>query len=215
MSALIDITGNKYGMLTVIRRVENAPKGVARWECRCDCGNVAIVRGRNLKNGSVKSCGCLIGVSNKSRSTHGMSRTRLYQVWINIKARCYHESHPAYKSYGARGVKMCNEWLNSFEAFAEWSLSNGYRDELTIERVDNNGDYEPENCKWIRLGEQAKNRRSNIMITYQSETHNLSEWCEKYKKDYRLVYNRIHKNKWDFERAMFEPVHVEKRNRRD
>lgn len=215
MSAFIDITGNKYGMLTVMHRTENAPRGVARWECKCDCGNIVIVRGGNLKNGAVKSCGCLKSISNKSRSTHDMSGTRLYQSWINMKRRCYYKAHPAYKDYGARGIKVCDEWRNSFKNFAEWSLANGYTDNLTIERVDNDKDYEPYNCKWVNLGDQANNRRSNVKITYNNETHNLSEWCKRLNKDYALVYNRIHKNKWDFERAISEPVHIEKRNRKD
>lgn len=215
MSTLIDITGNKYGMLTVIRRVENAPKGVARWECRCDCGNIVIVRGGNLKNGAVKSCGCLKGIANKKRSKHNMTGTRLYQIWINIKSRCYRKKNPFYKDYGARGIKMCAEWRDSFESFAEWALSNGYQDDLTIERINNDLDYRPNNCKWIGIGDQANNRRSNIKITYKNETHNLSEWCKIYGVNYDLVYNRIHNKHWDFERAMFEPVHAEKRNRKE
>lgn len=215
MTAFIDIKGNKYGKLTVIRRAENAPKGIARWECKCDCGNVVTVRGNNLKSGEVKSCGCLIGANNKERATHKMSKTRLYRTWAAIKARCYYKSQPAYKSYGARGIKMCDEWLNSFEAFAEWALSNGYKDDLTIERIDNDKGYAPDNCKWISLGEQANNRRSNIKITYQGETRNLFQWCRKFGKDYYSVHNRMYKLGWDFERAIFEPVHVEKRNRKE
>ena len=215
MSSLIDITGNKYGMLTVTRRVENAPKGVARWECKCECGNTVIVRGGNLKNGAVKSCGCLIDIKNKKRSTHNMAGTRLYQIWQNIKSRCYNEKNQMYKAYGARGIKMCDEWYSSFDTFAKWSLSNGYQDDLTIERIDNDKGYTPENCTWISIEEQANNRRSNIKITHNGETHNLCQWCKIYGKDYRLVYNRIHKNGWSFERAMFEPVHAEKRNRKE
>ena len=215
MNALIDITGNKYGMLTVVRRAESAPKGITRWECRCDCGNTVVVRGGNLKNGAVKSCGCLINIANKNRSTHGMSGSRLYQEWVNIKARCYNKNSKAYKRYGARGIGMCQDWFDSFDVFAEWALSNGYSDNLTIERIDNDKGYMPDNCKWISKGDQANNRGSNISISYNGETHNLSEWCHIYDKDYRLVYNRIHKNKWDFERAMFEPIHIEKRNRKE
>lgn len=215
MNALIDITGNKYGKLTVIRRAESAPKGITRWECKCDCGNVVIVRGGNLKNGAVKSCGCLISTNNKNRSTHGMSGSRLYQDWANIKSRCYNPKNPAYKRYGARGITMCCDWYNSFDAFAKWALSNGYKDNLTIERIDNDKGYSPDNCKWISKGEQAGNRGSNISISFNGETHNLSEWCKIYQKNYQLVYNRIHKYKWTFERAIFEPVHIEKRNRKD
>jgi hypothetical protein len=110
---------------------------------------------------------------------------------------------------------MCDEWLNSFETFAEWALSSGYRDDLTIERIDNDKDYSPDNCKWISLGEQANNRRSNITITYKGETRNLSEWCKLYGKDYRFVHNRMRKLGWGFERAILEPVHTEKRNRKE
>lgn len=215
MSALIDITGNKYGKLTVLRRVENAPKGKARWECRCDCGNVVIVRGGDLKYGTVKSCGCLRSNTIARCTTHGMSKTRLYQTWANIKERCCNKRHPAYSLYGGRGIAVSEEWKNSFEAFASWALSNGYRDDLTIERIDYNKGYMPENCRWISMSEQANNRRSNVSITFNNETHNLSEWCKIYGKEYNLVYNRIHKNKWNFERAMFEPVHIEKRNRKE
>jgi len=211
MSAFIDKTGKKYGKLTVIRRAENAPGGIARWECLCECGKTTIVRGGNLSCGAVKSCGCLTG----GKTTHNMSKTRLYREWASIKGRCYYKSQVGYKSYGARGIKMCDEWLNSFETFAEWALSNGYKDDLTIERIDNEKDYSPDNCKWISLGEQANNRRSNIAITYKGETRNLSEWCKIYGKDYRFVHNRMRKLGWDFERAILEPVHVEKRNRKD
>lgn len=110
---------------------------------------------------------------------------------------------------------MCAEWRDSFESFAEWALSNGYQDDLTIERINNDLDYRPNNCKWIGIGDQANNRRSNIKITYKNETHNLSEWCKIYGVNYDLVYNRIHNKHWDFERAMFEPVHAEKRNRKE
>lgn len=215
MSALIDITGNKYGMLSVLRRVQNAPNGVARWECKCDCGNVVIVRGGNLKNGAVKSCGCLRHDIGARTKTHGMSKTRLYQTWANMKERCCCKNNPAYGTYGGRGIMICDDWNNSFEAFAKWALSNGYQDDLTIERIDYNKGYTPENCKWISKSDQANNRRSNVKITFNNETHNLSEWCKMYGKNYYLVYNRIHKNKWDFERAILEPVHIEKRNRKD
>lgn len=110
---------------------------------------------------------------------------------------------------------MCQEWQYSFEAFAEWALNNGYKDDLTIERIDNNKDYSSDNCKWIPLLEQAKNRRTNLMFSHGGETHNLSEWCNKLGMDYRLVHNRIRRNKWSFERALFEPVHVEKRSRKE
>ena len=215
MSALIDLTGNKYGLLTVISRSENAPNGVAVWKCKCECGNITFVRGNNLKSGGVKSCGCLRKIVNKRRTTHNMSKTRLYREWTSIKARCCYNSQKGYKSYGKRGIKVCDEWVDSFETFASWATSTGYQDDLTIERIDNNKGYNPDNCKWIPLSEQSKNRRSNILVEYNGEIHNLSEWCKAFGVDYRLVHNRIYKNGWSFERAMFEPIHVEKRNRKE
>lgn len=215
MSTLIDLTGNKYGKLTVIGRQPNAPCGVTVWECKCDCGNTKNVRGNNLKSGAVKSCGCLLKEAPKLRATHNMSETRLYREWASMKARCSYSSQACYKSYGARGIKVCEEWEHSFSDFAGWALSHGYNDGLTLERIDVDKGYSPNNCKWITLGEQANNRRTNVLITYQGETLNLSQWCKRFGKDYRLVHNRMRKNGWSFEKAMFEPVHVEKRNRKE
>lgn len=214
MSKLIDITGKRYGMLTVLEREKDYKEGKTYWRCKCDCGNIAIVWGGNLRNGQTKSCGCLrILAGQENNKKHNMSKTRLYNIWAGIKARCCHKSQPAYKSYGGRGIKMFDDWKDSFENFSKWAFLRGYDDTMTIERIDVNGDYCPENCKWIPFSEQAKNRRSNILFEYNGETHCLSKWCEIYQKDYDFVYNRIHKNKWSFERAMFEPVHTEKRNK--
>jgi len=214
MSKLIDLTGNKYGMLTVVCREKNLSDGFTAWRCLCECGNTKIVRGANLKRGSTKSCGCLSQKLRHERAKHSMSGTRLYNIWGGIKSRCYRKNQPSYKSYGGRGIKMCTDWKDSFENFSKWALSNGYDESMTIERIDVNGDYCPENCKWIPLSEQARNRRSNILYEYNGETHCLTEWCERYNKDYYLVRNRIKKDKWSFERAMFEPVHSEKRNKK-
>ena len=215
MSKLIDLTGNKYGKLTVISRQPNAPHGVTVWKCKCDCGNTTNVRGNNLKSGAVKSCGCLLKEAPKSNATHNMSKTRLYKEWASMKARCSYSSQPGYKSYGARGIKVCEEWEKSFLAFAEWALSHGYNDVLTLERIDIDKGYAPDNCTWITLGEQSNNRRTNVRITYCGETLNLSQWCKLFGKDYRRVHNRMKKSGWSFERAMFEPVHAEKRNRKE
>lgn len=214
MSKLIDITGNKYGKLTVICREANTNEGASTWRCQCECGNTVVVRGANLRKGTTKSCGCLSKMVCQKRAKHNMVGTRLYNIWGNMKARCCRKTQPSYNYYGGRGIKICDEWKNSFENFLKWALSNGYTDSMTIERIDVNGDYCPENCKWSTPSEQAKNRRSNILINYNGETHCLSEWCEIYGKDYYLVRDRIKKDKWDFSRAMFEPVHIEKRNKK-
>lgn len=210
MSRLIDITGNKYNKLTVVKRVNKPNEKSVIWECLCDCGNTTYVRGKNLKNGAVKSCGCLLK-SNKSSIRHNMSKTRLYRTWANIKGRCYIPSCKAYKNYGLRGITMCDEWKNSFESFMEWALNNGYNDTLSIERIDVNKGYYPDNCTWIPLNEQQKNRTINLNINYNGETKILAEWCRELGKPYKQIHNRIYKLGWSFERAITEPVHTEKR----
>lgn len=212
MSRLIDLTGKKFNRLTVVERAENAEGGIAVWKCKCDCGNTTFVRGGNLKSGAVKSCGCLRHEA--QNKTHDMSKTRLYREWASIKSRCVYKSSKTFKSYGGRGITICDEWMNSFEVFRDWALSHGYADNLTIERVDNDGNYCPENCKWIPKKEQARNRRSCYSITYNGKTQNLVDWCNELNLDYKMIHNRIHKLSWNFERAISEPIHIEKRNRK-
>lgn len=208
----LDLRGKRFNRLVVIERVENTPNGQTAWKCQCDCGNITIVRRGNLISGEVKSCGCL--VKENVHHTHRMSKSRLYQEWAGIKARCVYKSRTTYNHYGARGIKMCDEWVNSFEAFRDWAFENGYSDNLTIERIDVNGDYCPKNCKWIPFAEQARNRRSCIMVTHNGKTQNLSDWCAELNLDYKRVNNRIKKLGWSFDRAITEPVDTNKRNMR-
>lgn len=214
MSKLIDITGNRYNNLVVIKRLENARGGVAVWECLCDCGNTTIVRGANLKSGAVKSCGCRRKTAKPSLK-HNMSKTRLYREWAAIKSRCYNTKLKSYKNYGARGIKVCDAWLNSFENFSTWALNNGYADDLTIERKDTNKDYCPENCTWVPFNEQQRNRTICYSIEYNGIVKNLTDWCEELGVSYKRVHNRMNKLGWTFERAISEPVHSEKRNKQN
>lgn len=213
MSKFIDITGKRFNDLVVIERVENASGGVVRWKCLCDCGNTTIVRGSNLKNGNVKSCGCRVYKSHNA--THNMSKTRIYREWAAIKSRCYNKNLKSYKDYGGRGIKVCNEWLNSFESFKEWAYSNGYEDNLTIERKDIDGDYCPSNCTWIPFREQQRNRRICYAFEYNGRQQDLSSWCKELNLPYKNIHNRIYKLGWPFERAISEPVHIEKRNKKN
>lgn len=209
MAKFIDITGKKYNRLTVIKRLENTDSGAARWLCKCDCGNETIVRGCNLKNGAVKSCGCLL---HKPKPTkHGMCKTELYARWAAMKSRCSSKNKRTYKDYAGRGITVCEEWL-AFEPFVKWALSNGYKKGLTLERINNDLGYSPANCKWITLGEQANNRRSSRLFTYNGKTMTLVQWCKEFDVDYRLAHNRINKLTWDFERAITEPCNINKRN---
>lgn len=212
MSKFIDIVGNRYNNLVVVERLPNIKGGITVWKCLCDCGNYTIVRGHNLKNGAVKSCGCLKNTTKPSLK-HNMSNTRIYREWANMKRRCYTPSIKSYKDYGGRGITVCNEWKESFESFMKWALNNGYADNLTIERKDTNGNYCPENCEWIPLNQQQKNRRNCRLINYNGQTMTLTEWCKKLNLPFNRIHYRLYSLGWSFERAISEPVHVEKRNK--
>lgn len=177
-----DLTGKRFGRLTVKELNEISTfLGVTSitWKCICDCGKEIIVSKNSLLDGSARSCGCL---KKLKRYGSGLPKTinkKLYGVWVNINQRCLNPKNKDYKYYGARGIKVCDEWIADFENFYNWSISNGYKENkhLSIDRIDVNGNYEPSNCKWIPLKEQSKNRRNNVLITYKGETHCISEWA--------------------------------------
>jgi hypothetical protein len=166
MGKFVDLTGQRFGQVTVVERTLNhiCPSGQRKtmWRCLCDCGNEIIATSANLKNGHHVSCGCLVAGRmssiGKKRKTHGKSNTRLYHIWVGMKSRCLNPHNIKYNIYGGRGIKVCSDWLNSFEEFCDWAMANGYADNLTIDRIDGNGNYEPSNCRWSTLSEQNKNR---------------------------------------------------------
>ena len=142
---------------------------------------------------------------------HGGYNTRLYRIWCGMKYRCYNRTFKYFEYYGGRGIEVCAEWLNNFDTFRKWALESGYREDLTIDRKDTNGSYTPDNCRWVSLKEQGRNRRNNNFITFGGETHCLSEWAEILSIDRATLYNRIYRSTWTLERAFTEPIHLEKR----
>ena len=164
MSRPLELSGKHFGRLTVVERDGSDKKGDSLWLCKCDCGNEAIVRGYLLKNGKTQSCGCLLHeaiIKNNHllKRTHGETRTRLYHIWSGIKERCLNKNSKHYPDYGGRGITICVEWKSCYENFRNWSRQHGYTDKLTIDRINNDGSYEPDNCRWTTMSVQNSNRR--------------------------------------------------------
>lgn len=201
-----DLTGQKFGRLVVLARSGKTNDRHAAWLCRCDCGEEKVVSGVNLRRGITQSCGCLNKEINSQKvKTHGMTRTRLYEEWKGIKFRCYNPKCAEYDRYGGRGITICPEWLHSFESFRDWALANGYQDNLTIERKDNDGPYNPDNCQWITHKDQQRNRSNNRRITYNGETKTLSQWAEETGIPYSTLRARLDHG-WSIERSLLTSV---------
>lgn len=186
---LKDLTGQKFGKLTVIERAENDRQGNAQWFCKCECGNMKVVRGYQLTSCKTRSCGCLVG----HNGTHHKSKTRLFNIWQSMRQRCNDANCQNYKNYGAKGIRVCKEWQKKFESFENWSITNGYTDKLTIDRINPNGNYCPENCRWVDMKTQQQNRNNNHLITINEETKCLAEWCRIYHISPSGVWVRVQK----------------------
>jgi hypothetical protein len=212
-NTLIDIIGQRFGFLTVVSLShQDTVSKIYYWKCKCDCGNEVTVRGKDLRSGNTKSCGCYRDSSLGDRSrTHGLSRTRIYAIWENMRGRCQCKSKSSYYNYGERGICVCNEW-EDFEVFYKWAQLTGYTENLTIERIDNNGNYCPENCRWATKQEQNKNTRRTVKVKYKGEERTIIALAEEFNLPRKLVYKRVHYLRWSIEEALETP-RGEKRGR--
>lgn len=201
MGKIIDLTGKTFGRLTVIRYAGKAKNQKALWECECSCGNRIIAQGVNLRNGNTSSCGCL----HKEKFNgykHGLKHTKLYNIWGAMKARCLNPHTKSYKNYGGRGITICEEWINDFKCFYDWAISNGYEENLSIDRIDVNGNYEPSNCRWVDAETQANNTRTNRKIEYNGKILTIAQWE---KATGLPIWNRLNSG-WTLEECFERPL---------
>lgn len=211
MTEKIKMIGKRFGRLTVIRENGKAKNGSLMYLCECDCGNFITVRGISLRNGDCKSCGCLRKeISSKGNSTHGHSNERLFNVWRCMIRRCYDVNHSSYHRYGGRGIKICDNWLNNYESFKNFMLDNGYPEdagpyEYSIDRLNNDGNYEPSNCRVVTAKIQSLNKSNNHRVFFKGEEMTITEAAQKCGLTNKQVFNRIDKG-WDIKRALTQPL---------
>lgn len=206
MAQKTNLTGQTFGRLTAVEPAGRDGRGALLYRCTCSCsGREVIVRAYNLSRGNSQSCGCIRSEKSGARvRTHGQHGTRLYETWCNIIRRTTNPNHGSYADYGGRGITVCPEWRDSFEAFAR-DMGPTYRDGLSIDRVDTNGNYEPGNVRWATPKEQARNMRRNRLVTAWGHTKTLAEWAELQGLNYQTLYNRLTRSGWSVERALTTP----------
>lgn len=203
-----NLIGKTFCKLTVLE-VITPNKGRKKLKCKCDCGNITFLYPYQVvsSKNNVKSCGCLKH-DTPYNATHKLSKERLYHVWETIRLRCNNPKNKKYYMYGARGIKVCDEWFNDFLTFREWAIKSGYKQGvgLSIDRINNNGNYEPSNCRWVDRKTQQRNTRRNRFITFNGKTQTLIDWCEELNLPYKTINSRLLSG-WTIERAFNEPIH--------
>lgn len=204
-----NLTGQKFGRLTLLEPVmHKTSSGRYRYayRCLCDCGNERIVFTYNLKNGHTQSCGCQ-GYERRTvaRITHHQSNSRLYSIWDNMNARCFNHKNTCYVRYGGRGITVCDEW-RTFENFYNWAMSSGYSDELTIDRIDVDGNYCPENCRWADFYTQANNKKNNRFIEFKGKKMTIPQWSRETGISQGTIRSRIDRLGWSVEDALTRQV---------
>ena len=202
-----DLTGQRFERLTVISRAENSSSGMTKWLCICDCGAERVVFAKHLRSGKTKSCGCYSANATSRRNfKHGKTKSRLFSIWQNMKDRCSNPNNDKYTYYGGRGIKVCEMWTLDFMSFHDLEMFNCYKYDLTIDRINNNGIYEPSNCRWATGLCQANNKRNNNVIAYNGKEHTLAEWSRILKINRNTLGTRFNRDKKTSGEELFEKV---------
>lgn len=210
--------GSKFGKLTVVGfdHVVRGKTTAWNWIMRCDCGEIRSVNPMKAIKGYTNSCGCgrterIIAFNHVAKKTHGGRKDALYKIWRGMKKRCHCETDRDYKNYGARGIKMCDEWIEDYASFRDWAVNNGYRKGLSIDRIDVNGSYCPENCRWATSKTQQNNRRNNVRYNIFGVSMTIAEISDETGVPYGTIHQRL-RHGWDIDRAACTPVDKSKRN---
>lgn len=216
MPKAIDLTGQQFGRLQVLQLAEHrySKSGTSKryWLCKCVCGKECVVNSASLRSGNVKSCGCLKREKDKVKRnhlTHGMSKTRLYTIWIDMKRRCDDSWRKSYKYYGGKGISYCDEWKD-FNSFYIWATNNGYEENLTLDRKNVEKNYSPNNCRWVDWKTQANNRTNNRRFQFKGESKTLAELAKEHHISYKILNDRINKLGWGLEEALLTPKYHKK-----
>lgn len=189
----IDLAGKTFGKLTVLEKSVKSGKNTS-WLCRCVCGVEKSILAYNLTSGKSRSCGCVRGAKLGGLvRTHSGSGTRLYSIYKGMKQRCGNPKNPAYKYYGGKGICLCDEWVEGFDAFREWAISNGYSEGLSIDRIDPNGWYSPENCRWVTMHQQQNNKINSMFIVVGKDKLTIAEWADRTKTNKQTLYDKIYR----------------------
>ena len=189
--------GDIYGRLTLIKKYEGKKSLF-----RCECGNIKMINIHNVEYGRVKSCGCLFKEGNNKK--HGDKNERLYHIWKSMRERCNTPSCRSYYNYGGRGIGICSEW-DDYLNFKNWAINNGYSKDLTIDRINVDGNYEPSNCRWVTMKQQGNNKRTNVFLTYNGKTMTMTQWAEEIGIDHRVLWSRLNSG-WSVEKALTQPI---------
>lgn len=205
MGACVDLINRRFGSLVVKERLKMNSHREMEWLCVCDCGKEHITTSNRLTHGQTTCCReCVKTKISVANTKHGTKPIELWHCYTNMKTRCYNEKYSLYHRYGGRGIKVCDEWLNSFEKFREWAFENGWSKDLTLDRIDNDGNYEPNNCKWSTIQEQSNNRHTNRILTLNGVSDTMANWSRKLNIPYHIIQSRLYRG-WEEEKILSTP----------